>query len=108
MQRVSKNRCPDKRSAKFAATARSPPLRRLRCRRAMRKRRASPLRQLQLEPAIAAKGFFGAVGIERLKFAKSGGDKALRRYALADEILDHRYRPRRRQRPVRGELRCHD
>src|SRR5215467_3929848 len=108
MQCAPKNRYPDRRSARFVATALSRRLHRRPHRRAAQKPVTSPLRQLQLEPAIAAKCLFSPIGIERLKFAKSGGDKTLRRYALGNEILYDRDRARRRQRPVGGVLRGDD
>src|SRR5262249_6130618 len=73
-----------------------------------RKRQPSPLRQLQLERAVAAEGFIGKGRIERLKFAKPGRDKPLGRHPLRDEILHHGDCPRSRQVPVRTVLRRHD
>src|SRR5579871_1795148 len=103
-----RNRCPDRRPARFSAITRLPLLHRRQCRRAARMLRVSPLRQLQLESAIAAIGFLVTFRIKRLKFAKTGGNEALGRHPLGDQILHHRDRARRRQRPVRGELRGND
>src|ERR1700685_1113911 len=67
----------------------------------------SPLRQFQLDAAVVAEGFVAGAGIDRLELAKTGGDQALRRDALADQILHHRDGARRRQVPVRLERRGH-
>jgi hypothetical protein len=50
----------------------------------------SPLGQLELDAAVAPVGILGPAKINWLKFAKSGGDKVLWRYTLANEILHHR------------------
>ena len=47
-------------------------------------------RQLQLDAAVAAEGFFCAVFVERLKLAEAGGDEMRRRYALGDEVAHDR------------------
>src|SRR2546421_11914390 len=47
----------------------------------------SPLRQLQLDAAVAAIGFIRRRGVERLELAEAGGDETLRRDALADQVL---------------------
>src|ERR1043166_4044424 len=65
---------------------------------------ASPLRQLQLDSAVAAVGVLGPLVVERLELAESGGDQSLRRYPLGDQVLHHRNGARRGERPVRGEL----
>src|ERR1700730_10895889 len=68
----------------------------------------SPLRQLQLDAAVAAVGFLGPVGIDRLELAEAGGHQPLRRDALADQVLQHRDRAGRREIPVRSELNAVD
>ena len=55
----------------------------------------SPLRQLQLDAPVAPEGVVGRALIERLEFAEAGRDQALRRDALADQVLHHRDRARR-------------
>ena len=62
-----------------------------------------PLRQLQLDAAVALVGVFGVAGVERLKFGKAGGDQPLRRHAARNQVLHHRDRARRGQLPVRLE-----
>src|SRR5215471_395361 len=71
-------------------------------------RRLLPLSQLELDATVATIGLLGLSRVERLELAEAGGDQMLRRNALADEILHHRDGARRRQRPVRGELRSGD
>src|SRR5262245_58829307 len=61
------------------------------------------LRQLQLDTAVAAEGFVGALGIDRLEFTEAGGNQALGRYPFAHEILHDRDGAARRQVPVRTE-----
>ena len=46
-----------------------------------------PLRQLQLDAAVAAQRLVAVAELERLELAEAGGDEPLRRHALADEIL---------------------
>src|SRR6185437_230730 len=73
---------------------------------AMTKRsRPLPLRQLQLDAAVAFVGLFGVAGVERLKLGEAGGDQPLRRHAARDQVLHHRDRACRRQLPVRMESR---
>ncbi len=43
----------------------------------------SPFRQLELDAAVAFIGVLGGAGVDRLEFAKAGGDQPLRRDALA-------------------------
>src|SRR5262245_53026774 len=68
----------------------------------------SPLRQLELDSAVAAEGFLGLVGIDGLEFAEARGHQPLRRYALADEVLHDRDRPPDGELPVVLELRAVD
>ena len=63
-------------------------------------------RQLQLDAAVALVGLFGGRRIQRLEFGKAGGDQPLCGHAERDQILHHRYRPRRGQFPVRLEHRA--
>src|SRR5262245_15726858 len=51
---------------------------------------SSPFGQLELDAAVAPVGILGPAEINRLKFAKPGGNKVLWRYTLANEILHHR------------------
>src|SRR5262245_22297137 len=68
----------------------------------------SPLRQLELDSAVAAEGFLGLVGIDGLEFAEARGHQPLRRHALADEVLHDRDRPPDGELPVVLELRAVD
>ena len=63
-----------------------------------------PLRELQLDAAVAAVGFVAVAQLQRLELAEAGGHKPLRRHALADEILHDRDGAGRREVPVRLEL----
>src|SRR5438132_6300599 len=67
-------------------------------------RSTSPLRELELDAAVATKGLLGLVGIDRLELAEARRDEPLRRYALADEVLHYRDRACDRQLPVVPEL----
>src|SRR5262249_54725138 len=60
----------------------------------------SPLRQLQLDAAVAAEGFLGLVDVDRLEFAEASGHQPLRRDPLADEGFHYRDRPGGREVPV--------
>ena len=53
-----------------------------------RRAHASPLRQFQLDAAIAPEGFLGVAGIDRLGLAKACRNQPLRRDTFADQILD--------------------
>src|SRR5262245_4782801 len=64
----------------------------------------SPLRQLELNAAVAAEGFLGLVGIDGLEFAEARGHQPLRRHALADEVLHDRDRSPHGELPVVLEL----
>src|SRR5262245_25094143 len=68
----------------------------------------SPLRQLELDTAVAAEGFLGLIGIDGLEFAEARGHQPLRRDALADEILHDRDRAPDGKLPVVLELRAVD
>src|SRR3954469_19667560 len=68
----------------------------------------SPLRQLQLDPAVAAEGVIRARRVEGLEFAEAGRNESLRRDALADEVLHHRDRARGGEFPVGRKLRACD
>src|SRR5262249_12740164 len=66
-------------------------------------RLTSPVRQLELDTAIAAEGFFGPFRIDRLELAKAGRHQPLRRNPATDEILHDRNGARRRQIPIAAE-----
>src|SRR6185436_5098876 len=66
-------------------------------------RHASPLRQLQLDTAVAAERLFGAIGIDRLEFPEAGGDQTLRRNAPPDQVLHDRDCARGGKVPVGAE-----
>src|SRR5262245_19787391 len=68
----------------------------------------SPLRQLELDSAVAAEGFLGLVGIDGLEFAEACGQQPLRRQSLADEVLHDRDRASDGELPVVLELRAVD
>src|SRR5262249_43389958 len=69
---------------------------------------APPPGQFHLDGGVAAKGFLGLVGIDRLELAEARRDQPLRRYALGNEVLNYRDRARDRQLPVVPELRAVD
>src|SRR5262249_46163541 len=71
-------------------------------------RSASPLRQLQLDAAVATKGFPGLFGIDRLELAQAPRDQPLRGYAPGGEGFNYPDRGPRPQPPVFPEIRAGD
>src|SRR5713101_6437467 len=65
----------------------------------------SALGEFHLDPAVAAIGFLGVAGIERLPVREAGDAEPVGRYAFGDRVAHDRYRSGRGQLPVRGELR---
>src|SRR5579883_33070 len=63
----------------------------------------SLLRQLQLDPAIAAERLLLVAGIDRLELAEARRGEAVRRHALGDQILNHGDGAGGRQLPIRFE-----
>src|ERR1700685_3610852 len=66
-------------------------------------RPASPLRQLQLDAAIAGEGFLVGSVVDRLERAETGGGEEARVDAVGDEILNDRDGARGGELPVRLE-----
>ncbi len=67
-----------------------------------------PVRQLELDAAVAAEHFLAGAVLEGLELAVAGGDQPLGRHAARDQVFHHRCGARARQLPVGGELRAGD
>src|SRR5262245_60839669 len=67
-----------------------------------------PIREFQLDAAVAAQDLVGIAVLQRLELAVAGGNQALGRDAAVDEVFHHRGGARARQLPVGGKLRAGD